>query len=87
MAFTVRLAESVGRALKKLPGNIRERVSAKIERLADDPFPAGVKKLQGEKNTYRIRVGDYRVVYDVHSSVLLIVVLRVGHRSEVYRGF
>jgi len=86
MAYTLRLAESAGRALKKLPHDIRARVSAKIEALATDPFPAGVKKLQGQEDTYRFRVGDYRVVYEVHGSILLIVVLRIGHRSEIYRG-
>ena len=54
--------------------------------LADNPRPRGVEKLEGRENRYRIRVGDYRVIYEIHDEVLLVLVVRIGHRREVYRG-
>ena len=85
MRYTIRFAESAAKALSKLDRVVRRRVEAKVDALAEDPFPAGVRKIVGEDNAYRIRVGDYRVVYEVHASVLVILILRVGHRSDVYR--
>ncbi|MGA9042875.1 MAG: type II toxin-antitoxin system RelE/ParE family toxin [Terriglobales bacterium] len=73
------------RELEKLPRNIQKRIAVKIEALQDDPFPSGCKKLAGEPNIWRLRVGDYRVIYQVHRNVLLILVLTNGHRREVYR--
>ncbi|WP_331001031.1 type II toxin-antitoxin system RelE/ParE family toxin [Nostoc commune] len=58
----------------------------KIDELAIEPRPNGVKKLQGGENTYRIRVGDYRVIYDIFDDVLLVNVIDVGHRSKVYKN-
>jgi len=53
--------------------------------LVDDPRPHGVEKMSGERNAYRIRVGDYRIIYEIHDAVLIVVVVRVGHRRAVYR--
>lgn len=53
--------------------------------MARNPFPGGVKKLQGEEKIYRVRVGDYRIIYEVQSAVLVVLVLKIGHRREVYR--
>jgi mRNA interferase RelE/StbE len=52
---------------------------------AIEPRPNGVKKLQGEENSYRIRVGDYRVIYDIFDDILLVKIVDVGHRSKVYK--
>lgn len=57
----------------------------KIAGLCDDPFPAGVKKLQGLPGHFRIRVGDHRGIYRLDGNKLIIVIVRVGHRREVYR--
>ncbi|WP_339378732.1 type II toxin-antitoxin system RelE family toxin [Calothrix sp. NIES-2100] len=57
----------------------------KIDALATEPRHSGVKKLKGEENTYQIRVGSYRVVYEIYDDVLLITVIRVGVRGEVYK--
>ena len=66
---------------------MRAKLVAAIDALADDPRPAGCKKLAGSANRYRIRAaGAYRIVYDVHDDVLLVVVIRVGHRRDIYRG-
>lgn len=60
------------------------RILQAVEALADDPLPPGVKKLVGSKYTYRLREGDYRVVYNLLSKTLVIEVIRVGHRKDVY---
>jgi mRNA interferase RelE/StbE len=56
-----------------------------IDKLPDNPRPSGCRKLKGA-DVYRIRVGDYRVVYEIHDDVLIVLVVRVAHRSEVYKG-
>ena len=63
----------------------RQRIVASIRSLADDPRPPGCDKLAGEDDRYRIRVGRYRVVYSVGDGELLVVMVRVGHRKDVYR--
>lgn len=63
----------------------RQRIVAGIRSLADDPRPPGCEKLAGEDDRYRLRVGRYRVIYSVGDGELLVVVVRVGHRKDVYR--
>jgi mRNA interferase RelE/StbE len=63
----------------------RQRIVAAIRLLADNPRPAGCEKLAGEDDRYRIRVGRYRVIYSVGDGELLVIVIRVGHRKDVYR--
>ncbi len=63
----------------------RQRIVAAIRSLADDPRPPGCEKLAGEGDRYRIRVGRYRVIYSVGDGELLVVVVRIGHRKDVYR--
>jgi mRNA interferase RelE/StbE len=84
-AYTVQLAESAARALRELPSRQQLRISQKIDALADNPYPPGTRKLKGQELSYRIRVGDYRVVYEVHEEAILVFVLRIGHRKDVYR--
>jgi mRNA interferase RelE/StbE len=64
---------------------VQERIVGRIEELAAEPRPRGAVKLQGEDDLYRIRVGDYRVVYTIRDEELIVLVLRVGHRRDVYR--
>ena len=63
----------------------RQRIIKSIEQLADNPRPHGCEKLAGAKNTYRIRRGDYRIIYDIEDDRILVLVLRVAHRKDVYR--
>ena len=63
----------------------RQRIVARIHALADDPRPVGCEKLTGEQDRYRVRIGRYRVVYSIGGAELLIVVVRVAHRKDVYR--
>jgi len=85
VAYTVQFKPLALRQLEKLPRDAQKRLAAKIEGLRDDPFPAGCKKMAALPDTWRARVGDYRVVYQVHQKILLILVLTVGHRKHVYR--
>jgi len=85
MAYRLKLRPQAIKALKKIPEPDRVRIGRKIDALADDPRPEGVKKLQGADDLYRIRVGDYRVIYLIHDDILLVLVLRVGHRKDIYR--
>ena len=73
------------RALRKLPEVAQRRLLSAIEALADDPRPSGVKKLKGGDGIYRLRVGTYRVLYQIRDDVLLVLVTDVGHRRDVYR--
>jgi mRNA interferase RelE/StbE len=72
------------RELDALPSQVRQRLDKHILALADDPRPRGCKKLAGARNRYRIRVGDYRVLYAVQDDALVVLIVRVGHRGSVY---
>jgi mRNA interferase RelE/StbE len=63
----------------------RERIRSRIESLAENPRPFGSEKLQGQENTYRVRQGDYRIVYDIDDSTATVVVLKIKNRKDVYR--
>ena len=85
MAYSIQFKPAALRQLERMPHEIQRRIGFRIEQLRDDPTPAGSKRLTGLDDTWRIRVGDYRVVYQVHRALLLVLVLKVGHRREVYR--
>jgi len=70
--------------MNKLNQEIQSRLKPKIESLAFNPRPPDTIKLQGFDDTYRIRVGDYRVLYEIHDNVLLVLIVDVGHRKRVY---
>jgi mRNA interferase RelE/StbE len=85
MTYTVEFSPSARKMFKKLPQDLQDRIQLKIDALATEPRPSGVKKLKGEENTYRIRVGSYRVVYEIEDDILLVTVIKVGGRGEVYK--
>ena len=84
MRYTVRLDRSPQKFLDVLHGDIYTRIISALYALADDPRPHGVKKLKGYRDYWRIRVGDYRIIYTIQDDRLLVVVIRIGHRREVY---
>jgi mRNA interferase RelE/StbE len=82
--YKLQYARSAEKELDKLPRSAVMRIREAIEGLAKDPHPRGSKKLQGEEQTYRVRVGDYRVIYEVHEKEVVILVIRVRHRKDAY---
>ena len=82
--YSVELKSSARKELERLPPKVIQRVFAKLEALGGEPRPAGCKKLKGGQHIWRIRVGDYRVVYTVDDVQLLVSVTRIRHRSDVY---
>jgi mRNA interferase RelE/StbE len=83
--YSVLLSPSAERDLGALDKPIQRRVVARIEALAENPRPAGVAKLRGVANAWRIRVGDFRVLYTIEDGCLVVLVVKIGHRREVYR--
>ena len=86
MAYRVELKLSAIKALAAIPNPHRLRIAKAIDGLAKQPRPAGCTKLTGCDKAYRIRVGDYRIVYQIMDRVLIVYVIRIAHRKDVYRG-
>ena len=85
MTYTVQVSSSAAKSLAKIDKKTRLRIVGAIELLAVDPRPPGVKLLRGgEQGRWRARVGDYRIVYAIEDDRLIVLVLRVAHRREVY---
>ncbi len=85
MPYTIRFTPRARRDFSALETVLQQRLSQHIDRLAENPFPAGAKRLHTEEPYYRIRVGDYRIVYQVDSQQLIVIVIKIGHRKDVYR--
>ena len=83
--YFISFARSARKELERLPGDIADRILAKVEVLAGNPRPPGVIKLHGQKNLWRLRIGDYRVVYSIDDFSKTIDVSVVRHRRDVYR--
>jgi len=82
--YELRFRASVTKDLKALPNTDVRRILAKIESLRDDPRPPGSEKLSGQE-AYRVRQGDYRIVYSIFDRALVVEIVKVGHRRNVYR--
>jgi mRNA interferase RelE/StbE len=84
-SFNIQWRSSTKKDLRKLPTREVQRVLAEVELLAENPFPHGSEKLAGTEHTHRIRVGDYRVIYEVFAESKVLEVQRVRHRKDIYR--
>jgi mRNA interferase RelE/StbE len=84
--YAVELKASARKELERLPAKLVQRIFPRLEALATEPRPAGCKKLKGGDNEWRIRVGDYRVVYVIDDAKQLVTVTRIRNRSDVYDG-
>ena len=84
MTYEVRLAPAAVRQLRKLDPPGRRRVQAAIDLLAEDPRPPGGRQLVGGAGEWRVRTGDFRIIYDVRDEELTVLVVKVGHRRDVY---
>lgn len=85
MTYQVEFSRQAQKQFEALPRQIQQRLQPQIDTLVEEPRPSGVKKLKGAENQYRIRVGSYRIVYEIQDAVLLVILLRIGHRREIYR--
>lgn len=85
MTYRVEFTRAAAKQVRKLPRQIRDRILTAVAGLAAEPRPHGAKKLVGEDTAWRIRIGNYRVIYDVLDEELIVTVVRAGHRREVYR--
>jgi len=83
--YKVELKKSAEKALFKLPKPMIGKVINLLQELSIDPRPNGCKKLTGANNTYRVRVGDYRILYSILDDILIIDVIKIGHRKEIYK--
>ncbi|MEL7083674.1 MAG: type II toxin-antitoxin system RelE/ParE family toxin [Cyanobacteria bacterium P01_A01_bin.3] len=77
--------KQAAKQFKALPAKEQQRLKARIDALASEPRPTGVVKLSGEDDLYRIRSGNYRVIYGIQDTKLLVLVVKIGHRRDVYR--
>ncbi|MBI5367135.1 MAG: type II toxin-antitoxin system RelE/ParE family toxin [Planctomycetes bacterium] len=84
MPYVIHLKPAAERDLASLPPEIQPRIRPRIDALAVDPRPPGVRKMKGGGRRWRIRVGDYRVIFLIDDAGMLVTVTRIGHRSDVY---
>lgn len=85
MTYRVEVTPAAVRQMRKLDPMARRRVQAAVELLADEPRPSGAQKLAGAKGEWRVRTGDYRIVYEINDNILLVLVVALGHRRDIYR--
>ena len=86
MTYRVTLSPMAARQLRKLDAQARRRIQAVLDLLAEQPRPPAATRLVGGAGEWKVRTGDYRVVYEIENDQLLILVLRIGHRREVYEA-
>lgn len=83
--YKIEITATAEKSLKKLPKKDLEKVVEAIQVLAISPFPSGCRKLKGEEDVYRVRQGNYRIIYEVIDSKLVVLVLKIGHRKDMYK--
>lgn len=84
--YEVVLKRSALKDLRRIPKSIARSIEDRFEALAQNPFPPGMEPIGGYDNYYRIRLGNYRIVYEVSTIVRIVTVVRIGHRKDVYRS-
>ncbi len=83
--YRVELTRSAEKTLTRLPKVALPKIISALQGLAIDPYPSGCRKLAGQAHTFRMRVQNYRIIYDVYDKLVLVKVLKIGHRKDVYR--
>jgi len=86
-SYRLLVRPAVHRDVKHIPGLVLQRIMNAMRSLAENPLPRGASKLHGSENTFRIRVGDYRIIYDVDRAERVVNILHVAHRRDVYRKY
>lgn len=89
MAYGVEFTKSARKEFERLPAKVRGNAVEALSLLSKNPYSAllKTKKLKGADNVYRIRIGEYRIVYEIRDDRLIVLVIKIGHRSDVYRRF
>lgn len=82
--YSVVLTQTAEKELRRLPSKVIEKIVTVLKSLEEDPRPKGCKKLKGYKNLWRVRVGDYRLIYVIEEVIMLVDVREIGHRRDVY---
>lgn len=85
MKYQLRIKKSAYKELSKMPKVTVLRISKVIDQFKTNPYPKGCKKFKGSENNYRVRVGDYRILYSIYDDVLIIEVVKIAHRKDVYK--
>jgi mRNA interferase RelE/StbE len=85
LSYTIEFSSTAERQFKKLSVQHQKRLTPKINALAENPRPSGMKKLEGEDDLYRVRVGDYRIIYQIQDDKLIVLVVKIGDRKEIYK--
>lgn len=85
MPYKILFRPGAERGFKRLSRDLQDRIISALLTLTDNPRPAGVIKMAGSESLYRVRIGDYRVIYAVEDDLLIVLVVEVGHRKEIYR--
>lgn len=85
-SYSIEWKSSAKKELRRLPKKLISNIITAVEALKDNPYPAGSKKIIGTEHTYRRRISDYRIVYSIENKHLVIEIIRVGHRKDVYRN-
>jgi mRNA interferase RelE/StbE len=84
VSYQIFIKPAAQRQLKKLPSAIQKDLIALLESLSADPRPSGYQKLKGRQNQYRVRSGDYRIIYSIEDASLIVRVIKIGHRRDIY---
>jgi mRNA interferase RelE/StbE len=84
MPYRVDIKNSAKSEIRKLPNDVRHRIVLRIAKLSENPRPPGVKKLEGSGDLYRVRVGDYRIIFQIDDYALVVLVVRVADRKDAY---
>ena len=85
MKYRIEFKRSAAKALKKIPKSDQKRIRDRIDSLSENLPDPTTTKMKGDNPFHRIRVGNYRIIYEIHGDILVIMVLKIGHRKEVYR--
>ena len=84
-SYRIEYQKGVLKDFRRLPSEVKNRLERAIDQLAEEPFPVGHQKIKGSEGLFRIRVGDYRVLYEVVDSILTVFIVKAGHRKDIYR--
>ncbi len=85
MTYRIELKSSALKSLRKFPKDVRKRIGDKIDSLSENPRTPGFEKLSGKHDLYRVRAGNYRIIYTIQDDMLLVLVVEIGHRREIYQ--